>query len=82
MSPTVTVIPVERPPHGEVLVFGARVGHVPHQHVDIVSVLFDPTRVDKPNQSSRENEVAIVKVVVVVARVAEIRSVVACDIGR
>lgn len=71
------VIPVKVPPEREILVLFAGVGNISHQDVHVFLVLLKPLRVQVTEDSSSQNVVAVVKMVVIVKRIAKVRPCVA-----
>lgn len=72
VSPAVAVVPVKVSPHGKQLVFGAGVGHVASEDVDVVLVLLQPVRVEIANHGASKDVIAVVEVVIIVVRVPEV----------
>lgn len=82
MGPAVTVIPVKASPHGEILILPTRVGNISNQDIDVFLVLLEPLGVMASNYCGSHNEVAVVKMVIIVTRIAEVQVQVACLVRR
>ena len=65
MGPAVAVIPIKVARHREEFVLRARICDVSEQRVHVVFVGRHPRRIQVPDHSSAQNEVPIVKVMVV-----------------
>lgn len=72
VSPAVAMVPVEAPPHGEVLVLGAWVCNISNKCVDILLVLLEPFGIKMAKDRTGQNMVAIVEMMIVVQCVAEV----------
>lgn len=74
------MVPVKTPPHREVLILGTRIRNIPHKSVDIFLVRFKPGGIKVAENRTGEDVVTVMKVVIIVRRVAKVGPHVTCDV--
>jgi len=83
MRPTMTMIPIEHPADGEVVICGAWIGNISNESVDKIFVGCEPIWIKIAYYSCCVDKISIVKVMIVVVGVTEVGSRVArCVRGR
>ena len=69
------MIPVKISPYWEYYIVRAGICNVADKNVDIILVLFKPSLVEMPNESSRKNVIAIMKMMIVIIGISEVNTV-------